>query len=123
MRHAPMRRNSSASANARARSRKPAELALALALAFAATPAAAFGEVEEGRDIAKRWCAECHQVAPDANATDVAPGFPAIAKDPAYTDARLRGWLSDPHPPMPKLQLSRREIDALVAYVRSLETE
>ena len=88
---------------------------------LAATPASAFGEVEEGREIAQRWCAECHQVAPEGSATDVAPGFPAIAKDHAYTDARLRGWLADPHPPMPKLQLSRREIDALVAYLRSLE--
>lgn len=123
MRHAPTRRNSSASANVRGRNRKPAEFALALALACAATPAAAFGEVEEGRGIAQRWCAECHQVTPEGNATDVAPGFPAMAKDPAYTDARLRGWLSDPHPPMPKLQLTRREIDALVAYVRSLEAE
>ena len=90
---------------------------------MAAVSAAAAGDKDQGRRIALNWCVECHQVEDQAPASDLAPPFPAIANDPTYTDARLRGWLSDPHPPMPNIQLSRQEIDDLIAYLRSLRSD
>ncbi len=90
-------------------------------LAIAAHPARA-DEAEQGRAIAERWCAECHVIAEDQpQGGDSAPAFPALAQDPARDDAWLRGWIANPHPPMPDPGLSRAQIDAVVAYLRTLE--
>jgi mono/diheme cytochrome c family protein len=86
---------------------------------LAALPAQAF-EAETGHQLARMWCASCHLVEPDGGTSDVTPGFQAIADDPARTPERLRAWLNDPHPPMPKLSLTRQEIDAILAYLDSL---
>ena len=75
---------------------------------------------EQGQKLARQWCAECHIVEPGNTASDVAPTFPQIAENRTLTPDRLRGWLSDPHPPMPNLSLSRAEIEDLVAYLESL---
>jgi mono/diheme cytochrome c family protein len=54
-------------------------------------------------------------VAPGGRGADVAPDFATIARqrDADY----LRGFLSRPHPPMPRFELSRQDIDDLVAYI------
>lgn len=78
-------------------------------------------EVATGRGIAERWCAACHVVADEQpSATDMAPAFRTLAADPARSDAWLRGWIADPHPPMPDPGLSRAQIEAVVAYLASL---
>ncbi len=35
----------------------------------------------------------------------------------------LRAWLADPHPPMPKFDLTRAETDAIIAYIKSLKRD
>ena len=89
------------------------------------TPALALaaGDPANGLVLARHWCANCHLVAPGDNAStsDSAPPFAEIAKDPAATPERLRGWLSQPHPAMPDLMLTRDENDDLVAYLLSLK--
>jgi mono/diheme cytochrome c family protein len=78
-------------------------------------------DAEEGRRIARTWCAACHVVeATQTNASDVGPAFSQIANDPATTGEGLRNWLADPHPPMPKFRLSTRQIDDLIAYIQGL---
>ncbi|MDJ0942373.1 MAG: cytochrome c [Kiloniellales bacterium] len=106
----------------------PVELTLAAAIAglLIVVPlrtAAAASDLEEGRALAKEWCSSCHMVAPGvaATTTDAAPPFPKMAEDPAYTEDRLRSWLWAPHPPMPDFDLSRFEIESLVAYIKSLD--
>jgi mono/diheme cytochrome c family protein len=93
-------------------------LALALA-ALAPSAALAFADAGQGENIAKRWCAPCHLAAPDQQraSADVAP-FTTVAR--SKTDQQLAAFLTDPHPKMPNLQLSREEIADLVAYIRSL---
>jgi mono/diheme cytochrome c family protein len=86
---------------------------------LAAVPVQAF-EAEAGHQLARMWCASCHQIEPDGATSDAAPGFQMIADDPERTPERLRAWLTDPHPPMPKLPLTRQEIDAILAYLDSL---
>jgi mono/diheme cytochrome c family protein len=100
----------------------PVTSILALLLMFAGTGAAAqAADAGEGERLARQWCSECHLVGPDeSSASDIAPPFNAIAGDPAKTDADLRGWLHDPHPPMPNLNLSRTEVEDLISYIRSL---
>ena len=72
-----------------------------------------------GRDIAGRWCAQCHLV--DGGRASDAPALPAIARDVSWTDDRLAAFLTKPHGRMQGFSLSRQEIDDLVAYIRSLE--
>jgi hypothetical protein len=49
---------------------------------LAAVPVQAF-EAEAGHQLARMWCASCHQIEPDGATSDAAPGFQMIADDPA----------------------------------------
>jgi mono/diheme cytochrome c family protein len=91
-----------------------------LALAIPLAPADAADSARGGR-LALQWCTGCHASGAGA-ATDAGPPFARMATDPAYTDERLKGWLAAPHPPMPNFNLSRAEIEDLVAYIRSLKS-
>lgn len=90
-----------------------------LYLLATAVPAGAF-DVEAGRRMAEVWCSGCHIIDGDGT-SDVAPGFKQVANDPSKTPGRLRAWLANPHPPMPNFNLSRPEIDDIVAYLESLK--
>ena len=85
--------------------------------------AVAQGIPMEGRKIAERWCAACHQVSEEQNTANTeAPAFANIAKKYPDDDglAALAAFLADPHPVMPDMSLTRREIGDLVAYIGSL---
>jgi mono/diheme cytochrome c family protein len=95
-------------------------------LLLAALPAAPGGgalaaDAAHGRTIAERWCASCHLVTSgQKTASADVPSFADVAT--RRTDAKaLRNFLVDPHPKMPNMHLSRREIDDIVAYIRSLD--
>jgi mono/diheme cytochrome c family protein len=90
-------------------------LGLLVALLTIAAEAQAAGDADQGRATAQRWCATCHVVAPGGRGADVAPAFKTIAQQ--RDDDYLRGFLSRPHPPMPRFELSRQDIDDLVAYI------
>ncbi|NNG03250.1 MAG: cytochrome c [Inquilinus sp.] len=99
---------------------------LGVALATAAltalpSPAAAQGSERGGRAIAARWCVECHLIGPDGPGSAIGRPFTTIANDTGLTDDRLRGWLAEPHPPMPNLDLTRQEIENVIAYLESLK--
>ena len=95
-------------------------VAIVAALAAASRIASAEGRAEAGRLLAQRWCASCHQVEPNAPAKDAAPPFASLGvqrgKDPGW----IRAWLANPHPPMQGINLSRRQIDDIIAYLQSL---
>ncbi len=96
-------------------------LTAALLLLFATGAQA--GDASQGRVLAGKWCAECHIVSENQQrASDAAPTFAAIAKDPTKTSASLTAWLTDPHPPMVKVELTKRQIDDLVTYIGTLKT-
>lgn len=94
--------------------------ALALLMVTVAVPDTR-ADAARGATLAERWCASCHAAGTGPGAPDAGPPFAGLAADPAYDDARLRGWLSDPHPPMPNFNLTRAEIDDLIAHIRSLK--
>jgi mono/diheme cytochrome c family protein len=73
--------------------------------------------------LARGWCVSCHLVEPSGKASDAAPPFGSIARDPATTSERLHHWLAKPHPPMPDLRLSRDEEDDILAYILSLKSQ
>ena len=93
-----------------------------LCLAAPLTPAmAASGNPDAGAAIAQAWCANCHLVSPDqAIARTEAPSFQTLADQPDRTIEGLEAFLFDPHPPMPDLDLSRQQIDDVIAYILSL---
>ena len=91
-----------------------------IALVVASSAASAEGSAAAGKRLSQQWCASCHQVEPNGPAKDAAPPFAALGaqngKDPGW----IRAWLTNPHPPMQGINLSRQEIDDVVAYLQSL---
>ena len=97
---------------------------VAALLALIGDSALAAGHAEEGKAIAERWCAACHQVSPEqTTASADVPSFMTIAQMRATPSAlaALEGFLADPHPVMPDMSLTRQEIRDLVAYIGSLK--
>ena len=86
-----------------------------------ATRAQTAGNQEAGHRLVQRWCAECHVVDTSGQGSDAAPAFTEIAQQHGKDEHWLRAWLTAPHPPMPNLNLSRVQIDNIIAYLRSLE--
>ncbi|MCL2453658.1 MAG: cytochrome c [Alphaproteobacteria bacterium] len=81
---------------------------------------ASAGNAEKGEIIGRRWCAACHLVAPDqTKANSDVPSFATIAHKVKSSQA-LNAFLTDPHPKMPDMNLTRDEIEDLVAYIGSL---
>ena len=82
------------------------------------------GDAEQGEVIARTWCAACHIVADDQTSGSVdVPTFHTIANTRGYTRRDLSTFLADPHPKMPPMPLSNREIDDIVAYLESLKPD
>jgi mono/diheme cytochrome c family protein len=95
-------------------------LAACFALAIFSQPAAA--DPQHGKDIAKRWCANCHVVeSGQTNAIDHAPPFSQIARTPDFDQTKLAFLLLRPHPNMPSFSLDRAEVSDLADYIRSLK--
>jgi cytochrome c len=98
----------------------------AMCLALAAGPAIAQplqGDARSGRELSERLCTNCHSVQAGASgpvSTDV-PGFPAIANRPGATAQGVAGAIIIPHPAMPGVQLTVRELRDIVAYILSLK--
>ena len=102
---------------------KAGRIALSLIAGFglSAGPAAASDPVA-GRALAGDLCSNCHLVAEEqaGSVIDGVPAFAVLARDPVMTDRALRAFVGDPHPPMPQITLTSTEIEAIVAYIRSL---
>ncbi len=98
-----------------------------VAVLLLAAPAAAMaqdlpGDPVSGRTFAMRHCAGCHAAAAEQHrpATDAAPAFLTLARDPAITELSLRAFLQTPHSRMPSIMLTRREMDDVISYILSL---
>lgn len=82
--------------------------------------ARAAGDAAAGHALVRQWCMSCHVVEEGGAGPDTAPPFAAIARRRAGDPAWVRAWLSAPHPPMPNVNLTRREIDDIIAYLDGL---
>jgi mono/diheme cytochrome c family protein len=92
---------------------------VATGIAVGAAPARA-GSAQAGHALAQVWCSSCHVVDESGQGRDTAPPFATIANRNAADRRWLRGWLTQPHPPMPNFNLSRQQIDDIVAYLDTL---
>lgn len=89
------------------------------AFAQAAEPSAA-----HGHQLALRLCSGCH-VVDDASNSAVPAGigtFRGIANSPGQSAERISNVLILPHLPMPDNQLTRDEIQDILAYLETLRT-
>ncbi len=99
-------------------------LGVLLALAIGPAQAQKVG-VAQGEATARKLCVNCHIIEPDSKRDQVTAGIPsfmAIANKPGITESKLRGFMLNPHPPMPEVQLTKNELDNLAAYILSLKT-
>lgn len=82
----------------------------------------ASGDPAAGLRLALHNCAQCHVVAGHrAGPVPVSvPTFADVAHMPSTTALSLQAFLQTPHPPMPDLALSRREIEDVSTYILSL---
>ena len=95
---------------------------LAACFALVIVAQSAVADSQHGKDIAKRWCANCHVVeSGQTNAIDHAPPFSQIARTPDFDESKLAFLLLRPHPNMPSLALDRTEVSDLADYIRSLK--
>jgi mono/diheme cytochrome c family protein len=96
--------------------------ALAVLAIFGATAAPSFAaDAARGAQLAQQWCASCHVLPgnPGQTALQGPPSFRDIARGNKTPD-QLRIFLIKPHGSMPQLNLSRAEIDDLLAYIETL---
>jgi cytochrome c len=80
---------------------------------------------ERGKELAIRLCKNCHVIDTAArNSVPVGmPTFRSVAIAPGQTRERILTALIQPHVPMPDIQLSRSEIDNIIAYLDELRAE
>jgi mono/diheme cytochrome c family protein len=74
-----------------------------------------------GRILALRRCAACHSLARKASPIPQAPNFAAI--NARRSRNQIKSFLLIPHGQMPRLDLSHREIDNVVAFIKSVNTK
>lgn len=105
------------------RSRRPLALvALAFALAFGPQNAARAQEPardpDHGREVAQRVCVGCHAIEPGVQPRQAdVPSFPEIANRPDQTIQTIIGAMYYPHPEMPGIPLTNKEVRDVAAYV------
>ena len=74
-----------------------------------------------GHEIARMWCAACHQIDASATARDFAPSFLTLANrgDGDLNWVRVR--MQTPLYPMAGINLSNQQIENIVAYFETLQ--
>ena len=105
------------------RSAKSAGTAWLCLFVSAATCEAQPADAKHGHMLAARLCAQCHQVeggSANPRLADV-PSFAAIAARPGVSAEQLAGRIIIPHPEMPGVQLTTREIRDIVSYILTLK--
>jgi mono/diheme cytochrome c family protein len=101
--------------------RRKAAIAVLVALSFFGAPAAFAADAANGGELARRWCAACHLVAPDQERVPtVAPPFATIGKRPGFNARALAQSMLAPHPQMPDRGLSREEAADIAAHIATL---
>jgi len=95
-----------------------------VAVAIGATPAVA-QDVAAGRGLVEEWCSDCHNITATGRPKQIPPDFAEIARyrPPDW----IRAYIISPHPnsPMPTRAISlldADQLDAIVAYIASLDT-
>ncbi len=84
-----------------------------------AAASAAQDQIDDGKVLATKLCSSCHVVNGTKSGSDTAPPFATIAAN--RDDDFLHTLLIKPHGKMPPVDLTNKEIDAIIAYIESLK--
>lgn len=78
---------------------------------------------QRGAALAELWCNACHitGMGQSEDPMTQSPSFSELSARAAGDEALVRRTLSRPHYPMRAITLSPGEIDAIIAYIRSLD--
>ena len=98
--------------------------ALAAVLLGSAPPALADGVMEHGKALVEVNCARCHAIGKtDKSSHPDAPAFRTLSKRYPITDLEeaLAEGISTGHPDMPEWVASPDQIEAIIAYISSLQ--
>jgi mono/diheme cytochrome c family protein len=94
---------------------------LAVALALFASGAGAFAQdLDNGKRLSERWCAECHQISPGVGRQERAPPFAGIAVKNNITAATISSFLLLPHATMPNFRLSPQDAQDIAAFIMAM---
>ncbi len=97
-------------------------LSLSLVLVLLVTSSAQ-ADIDEGRRLVELNCSPCHAVGTTGDSPNkAAPPFREVVTryDPAELEEALAEGITVGHAEMPEFELTPGEIDAVVAYLRSL---
>jgi mono/diheme cytochrome c family protein len=102
--------------------------AIVLAIVFfgavcGAQAAPTLGNANAGRDLVIRSCTTCHASNETSITADGAPPLSYIVRDNKERPEWIKGWLMDPHNPMPNIMLSRQQIADIIAYLNLLSAQ
>lgn len=78
-----------------------------------------------GKELAESLCSVCHAVGPDpasSGKTDV-PSFYSLANRPNQNAQNLVGGIIFPHPEMPKVSFTNKELKDITEYILSLRKQ
>lgn len=80
---------------------------------------------QRGKELAIRLCKNCHVIDSMAGSSVPVgtPTFRSMAIASGQTRERVLAALIQPHVPMPDIQLSRSEIDSIIAYLDEIRAE
>ena len=83
-------------------------------------------DAAEGQQLAQTYCATCHAIgAEGASPHQMAPPFRTLSRDypiSSLEEAFAEGVLVG-HPDMPEFRLEPDQIDALVAYITTIQDQ
>lgn len=81
------------------------------------------GQIDDGELLAREWCSRCHNIEPGGPFKQHPPSFSAIAVYRSANQIFSRITIPPLHSNMPNLgyALTPKNVDNLVAYIRSLE--
>ena len=79
------------------------------------------GDAVNGRILSLRWCVSCHSLGRRPSPKAVAPNFAWIKTHRSAN--QIRSFLFAPHGQMPRLDLSRRQINDAAAFIKSVDTD
>jgi mono/diheme cytochrome c family protein len=94
-------------------------LAVALCLIGGVTAASA-QNVENGRRMSERWCAECHSITSGPGKSR-APSFAAIATKEKISAEMIASFLRLPHATMPNVPLRGNDAQDIAAFIMGMK--
>jgi mono/diheme cytochrome c family protein len=97
-------------------------LGLAAALVTAVVVTGVSADPIAGKNLAEKWCVECHGVRADRLSPNLAaPTFPELAAEPSITEYSLRALLRSPHETMPHITFTPDQMDDIIDYIMSFK--